>query len=611
MTNFATPANLSVARELRGIAGARLHRASGPTKARAIGGRPPHRLMDMRLGRPCYNRCVEFRLLGPLEVTAGEPVAIHGRKQRALLTVLLLHVNKVVSTDRLVNDLWGEKPPPTATASLQNAVSALRKLLGDDVLLTRPPGYVVAVDPAQLDLTRFERLVAEARALPAENRAAVLRDALALWRGPALAEFEYEAFAQDEIRRLEELRLTTVGDRIDADLELGRHAEVVGELETLIGQNPVRERLRGQLMLALYRSGRQAEALDAYRDARRTLTEELGIEPTPSLQHLHASILRQEAGLDLGGATARVSFSDEAQEAVRALLDGRLVLVLGAGVNREDNGDPYLRPDDVAAYLADRFGCPPEERRDLARVAQFVAVTKGTGPLYDELHELLAADHARGPLHRRLAELPRSLRERGAPQPIVATTNYDHALERALADAGEPFDTLSYVATGRDRGKFIHATADGPTTLIDLPNTYADLPVGNRLIVVKVHGQVDPDPGREHESFVVSEDDYIGYLAQTEITSVLPVTLAAKLRRSHFLFLGYPLRDWTLRVFLQRIWLDERPSYRSWAIQPGSEPVEREYWRYRGVDVVESELGDYVERMATLLREAPGRGVAA
>jgi DNA-binding SARP family transcriptional activator len=249
---------------------------------------------------------VDFRLLGPLEVTVGEPVAIHGRKQRALLTVLLLHANKVVSTDRLVNDVWGEKPPPTAIASLQNAVSALRKIVGDDALLTRPPGYVLAVDPARLDLTRFEQLVATARALPAENRAAALRDALALWRGPALAEFEYEAFAQDEIRRLEELRLTTVEDRIDADLELGRHAETVGELETLVAQNPLRERLRGQLMLALYRSGRQADALEAYRHARRALTDELGIEPTPSLQHLHASILRQEAGLDVGGARARI-----------------------------------------------------------------------------------------------------------------------------------------------------------------------------------------------------------------------------------------------------------------------------------------------------------------
>jgi Bacterial transcriptional activator domain/SIR2-like domain len=439
--------------------------------------------------------------------------------------------------------------------------------------------------------------------LPAEDRAASLRDALALWRGPALAEFEYEAFAQDEIRRLEELRLTTLEDRIDADLELGRHADVVGELETLIAQNPLRERLRGQLMLALYRSGRQPEALAVYRNARQTLRDDLGIEPTPSLQRLHASILRQEADLDASG-TPRASPADEAQEAARALRAGRLVLVLGAGINDGDNGDRYPRPDDVAAYLAERFDWP-EERRELARVAQFVAVTKGPGPLYDELHELLVADHQTAPLHDRLAELPSLLREHGAQQPIIATTNYDHALERALVNAGETFDTLSYVATGRDRGKFIHATADGPTTLIELPNTYADLPVGNRLIVVKLHGQVDPDPGREHESFVVSEDDYIGYLAQTEITSVLPVTLAAKLRRSHFLFLGYPLRDWTLRVFLQRIWLDERPSYRSWAIQPGTEPFERDFWRYRGVDVVESKLGDYVDRLTTLLREAP------
>jgi DNA-binding SARP family transcriptional activator len=569
---------------------------------------PQHRRLPLSSGLcgsagRCYNRYVEFRLLGALEVTAGEPVAIHGRKQRALLTILLLHANKVVSTDRLVNDLWGEKPPPTATASLQNAVSALRRILGDDVLVTQPPGYVVLVDPAQLDLGRFERLVAWARSLPAENRAATLRDALALWRGPPLAEFQYEAFAQDEIRRLEELHLATVEDRIDADLELGRHAALVGELETLVAQNPLRERLRGQLMLALYRSGRQAEALAVYRNGRQTLRDDLGIEPTPSLQRLHASILRHEADLDAGGA-ARASSADEAQEAARALRAGRLVLVLGAGINDGDTGDRYPRPDDVAAYLADRFDWPPEERRELARVAQFVAVTKGPGPLYDELHELLIVDHQPAPLHHRLAELPSLLREHGAQQPIIATTNYDQALERALVDAGEMFDTLSYVATGRDRGKFVHATADGATTLIDLPNTYGDLPVGNRLIVVKVHGQVDPDPSREHESFVVSEDDYIGYLAQTEITSVLPVTIAAKLRRSHFLFLGYPLRDWTLRVFLQRIWLDERPSYRSWAIQPGTEPFERDFWRYRGVDVVESNLGDYVERLTTLLREA-------
>jgi hypothetical protein len=280
-------------------------------------------------------------------------------------------------------------------------------------------------------------------------------------------------------------------------------------------------------------------------------------------------------------------------------------------VNAPEDGDPSAPlPDDVAAYLADLFECPPDERRELAHIAQFVAVTRGTGPLYDELHELLAADHPAGLVHRGIAELASLLRERGGSLPVVATTNYDRALERALTEAGEAFDTLSYIATGRDRGKFVHTTAEGKTTLIDLPNAYGDVPVGRRLVLVKVHGQVDLDPGRDRESFVVSEDDYIGYLAQTEVTNVLPVTLAAKLRRSHFLFLGYALRDWTLRVFLQRIWLDERPSYRSWAIQPGSEPVERDYWRYRGVDVVEAELGDYLDRLTTLLRETPARSAA-
>jgi hypothetical protein len=197
------------------------------------------------------------------------------------------------------------------------------------------------------------------------------------------------------------------------------------------------------------------------------------------------------------------------------------------------------------------------------------------------------------------------VREREGAQPIVVTTNYDTALERALVTAGEPFDTLVYLAAGRDRGKFVHVTADGDAALVDLPNAYGAVPVGERLVVVKVHGQVDSDRAGDRESFVVSEDDYIGYLAQTELTNVFPVTLAAKFKRSHFLFLGYGLRDWTVRVFLQRIWPDERPSYRSWAVDEEAEPIEREFWRHRGVDLVEAELDTYLDRVAALLREAP------
>jgi DNA-binding SARP family transcriptional activator len=247
---------------------------------------------------------VEFRILGPLEVwdERGE-VSLGGPKPRALLAVLLLHPNEVVSNDRLIEELWGGDSPERAAASLRVNISRLRKALPRDVLRTRSPGYFVRVEPDELDLQRFERLVDEARELLTRGLAADaserLRGALSLWRGPALADFAYESFAQAAIGRLEEIRLAAVELRIDADLALGRHNELVGELEALVGEQPLRERLRGYLMTALYRAGRQAEALDAYSDARRALVDELGIEPGPALQGLERAILRQDPALDV------------------------------------------------------------------------------------------------------------------------------------------------------------------------------------------------------------------------------------------------------------------------------------------------------------------------
>jgi DNA-binding SARP family transcriptional activator len=247
---------------------------------------------------------MEFRILGPLEVwDGGCEVSLGGPKPRALLTVLLLHPNEVVPADRLVDDLWGEEAPESAAAALRVNVSRLRKALPQEVLTTRSPGYVIRVETDALDLHRFERLLDEGRSLLARGLAADaserLRDALSLWRGPALADFAYESFAQTAIARLEELRLVAVELRIDADFVLGRHDELVGELEGLIAEHPLRERLRKSLMTALYRSGRQAEALDAYQDARRALVDELGIDPSSALQELERAILRQDAALDV------------------------------------------------------------------------------------------------------------------------------------------------------------------------------------------------------------------------------------------------------------------------------------------------------------------------
>jgi DNA-binding SARP family transcriptional activator len=247
---------------------------------------------------------MKFRILGPLEVwDEGGEVSVGGRRLRALLAVLLLYPNEVVPADRLIDELWAEDAPDRAAASLRVNVSRLRKALPQDVLTFRSPGYVIRVEPDDLDLHRFERLVDEARALRARGLPAEaaerLRDALSLWRGPALADFAYESFAQTAIARLEEIKLAAVELRIDADLALGRHDGLIGELEALVAAQPLRERLRRYLMTALYRSGRQAEALDVYKDARRALVDELGIEPSPELQELEGAILRQEPGLDL------------------------------------------------------------------------------------------------------------------------------------------------------------------------------------------------------------------------------------------------------------------------------------------------------------------------
>jgi hypothetical protein len=232
-------------------------------------------------------------------------------------------------------------------------------------------------------------------------------------------------------------------------------------------------------------------------------------------------------------------------------------------------------------------------------VAQYVAVMKGSGPLYDELHALLDAEASPTPIHHFFASLPPALRERGLPHQLLVTTSYDLALEAAFLEAGEEFDVVSYVAAGPDRGKFCHISPNGTGRLIDLPNTYAtELSLEHRTVILKLHGQVDRGPEREWESFVVTEDDYIDYLANTDVAGAVPVGLAAKLRRSHFLFLGYTMADWNLRVILNRLWSDQPLSYRSWAVQPDAKPLEREFWHRRDVAVYELPLDRYVETLA-------------
>jgi DNA-binding SARP family transcriptional activator/pimeloyl-ACP methyl ester carboxylesterase len=260
---------------------------------------------------------LQYELLGPLRVVEGGRDVTPARpKQRALLAMLLLHREEIVPGAQLIEALWGDEPPGTAQTALYGHVSALRKLIGADRIRTRPPGYLLRVSAGEVDIARFESLVSQARERDdPDERSACLREALALWRGEPLPELRYEAFAEREIARLEELRLAAVEDRVDAELALGRHHELVAELEPLVAEHPFRERLRGQLMLALYRCGRQAEALHALQSGRRVLIEQLGIDPGPALRQLELRILRQDPGLDLPPAGARPSA--RAEPAVR------------------------------------------------------------------------------------------------------------------------------------------------------------------------------------------------------------------------------------------------------------------------------------------------------
>jgi len=307
----------------------------------------------------------DFRILGSLEVEdGGRRVDVGGARQRALLTILVLHRGEPVAAERLIEELYEGEPPPTAAKSLHAHVSRLRKALGPgDRLRTEAGGYALRVEAGELDAERFASLVAEARTVlhdDPEAALAILDRALTLWRGPPFGDLGYANFAQAERAGLEELHLSCQEERIEAGLELGRHLELLPELERLVAENPLRERLRGQQMLALYRSGRQAEALHTYQDARHILIGELGLEPGPALQALERSILNHDAALDPPGVTSApfgtppagrlaagvfVGRAAELAALEAALLDaeagrGRLVMLAGeAGIGKSRLAD--------------------------------------------------------------------------------------------------------------------------------------------------------------------------------------------------------------------------------------------------------------------------------
>lgn len=411
---------------------------------------------------------LEFRVLGPFEVVEhGQPLALGGPRQRALLAILVLRRGDVVSADRLIDLLWGERPPATAAKTLQGYVSHLRKALGDGVLLTRSGGYLLAAEPEQVDAEQFEAPVADARAALAVGDAARAREllvsALALWRGEPLADLAYEQFAGREVACLEEARLAALEYRIEADLALGRHRAAVGELEGLVGLHPNSERLLGQLMLALYRSGRQVEALDAYRRGRRALGDELGLEPGPELRALEQRILTQDAALAPPTPRRLRDGSPPRRGMVLALLGTAILAasIAGAMVIIHDSGsaDAVSVPADSVAVI------DPRARS----VVDAIGVDENPGPVSAGAGGLWVLNLSSATLSRidvrtrRLIEtrgLGGAPTDRGTPGNVVASP--EEVWVSAAACNGPDPGALLHVFTARDGGLDLSAADDVP-----------------------------------------------------------------------------------------------------------------------------------------------------
>ncbi len=323
------------------------------------------------------------------------------------------------------------------------------------------------------------------------------------------------------------------------------------------------------------------------------------------------------------------------RQIVEELKRGRVIPFLGAGVNLCGNPRPPEEPEawkaksllpsgaELSRHLAQRFSyADAQSNWDLMRVSQFASVMEGNGPLYEELQQLFSRDYPPTTLHTLLANVPRLLREKGskAGLPLIITTNYDEVLETAFDAAGEPFDLVSYfVERDHQRGKFWHlpdasthfrqgraagaAIESAPWVLIAQPNTYADFPVRQRTIILKIHGAVDR-ASVEHSSFVITEDDYIDYLSRMDFANPLPKKLQELMKYARYLFLGYGLRDWNLRVVLQRIWGEQRLTYQSWAIQLAPQDIDRKSWAMRKVDILDMRLEDYAPQLEDAIAKA-------
>jgi DNA-binding SARP family transcriptional activator len=444
-------------------------------------------------------------LLGPLRVTDGDrEIPLPRQKHRALLAVLLLHLGETLTVDRLLDELWGERPPATAKNALHNYVSHLRKTLGPEVLRTDSAGYVLEAEPDDFDVTQFEGLLDAARAQAAPERASTLARALALWRGPALAGLEFERFAHGAASRLEELRTEAHEELVSAEMSLGRNAELIPRIEELVARNPLRERLHGQLMLALYRSGRQAEALAAYQYARRTLVDELGIEPGPSLRSLEQAILRHDPALDedtpVSSVEPRPADLRERRTTVTVLyaevsartdLDAERYGRLAARTFNELRAATEYHGGTVERLAGDEllavFGVPERHEDDALRAARAALQIRSATQSSDETEVRIALDTgevvATGPaLRARIGGAPvaraKRLAEGAPPGEVVASSE---TLE-LLGDAAVTRPVASLVPRGSSTPVSVHRVEEvretarrGPAARTPLTGRVAEL----------------------------------------------------------------------------------------------------------------------------------------
>ena len=424
---------------------------------------------------------MEYRILGPLEVLdGGRPVVLSARKQRALLLCLLLRPNEAVSTDALVDAIWGERAPSSAGKLVQVYVSQLRRALGDGAIQTRPPGYLIRLAPDQLDAARFERLLAEGReALAVGNptlAASLLRRALGLWRGRALDEADLTV----EAARLEELRLACLEERIAADLALGRHVEALAELRALVAEHPLRERLRAQLMLALYRCGRQAEALDAYRDAARALRDELGLEPGAELRELEHAILNHAPSLAAPAAAA----------APRVAVPVPTTMLIGRRDELEQLTGLVTR-DDVRLVTIAGAGGSGKTRLAL-ELANAAGPAFAHGAAFVELASVRAPDLVLATIAQALGgqeTLERWLADR---ELLLVVDNLEHLIEAAgeLARLAANAPRLTVLVTSR---RVLHVSGEHVFALAPLPEGDAARLFAARATARDPAAAVDPD----------------------------------------------------------------------------------------------------------------------